>query len=324
MRATPPHPRSAKPVRTLHPRNRHQGRYDFVALKQSSPELADFVVLTPDGKESINFTDPLAVKALNRALLKLDYGVEHWDIPQGYLCPPIPGRADYLHTLADLLAVGNDGEIPRGKKIQVLDVGVGANCIYPLIGHAEYGWRFVGTEIDPVAMRNAQEIIKANTRFSSSIRLRQQNDPESILAGMVQDTDHFTLTLCNPPFHASAQEAAAGSNRKWQNLGRTQPGADSPLLNFGGQDFELWCPGGEEAFVKRMVMESVSLAEHCLWFSSLVAKSDCLPGILRCLKRAGAHQVETIEMSQGQKKSRLVAWSFLDPDQQREWKQLNW
>ncbi|MDB5981263.1 MAG: putative SAM-dependent methyltransferase, partial [Pseudomonas sp.] len=33
-----------KPKATLHPRNRHQGRYDFPKLIKSSPELAEFVV----------------------------------------------------------------------------------------------------------------------------------------------------------------------------------------------------------------------------------------------------------------------------------------
>ena len=41
---------------------------------------------------------------LNRAILMHHYGVKSWDIPAGYLCPPIPGRADYIHSVADLLA----------------------------------------------------------------------------------------------------------------------------------------------------------------------------------------------------------------------------
>lgn len=101
----------------LHPRNPHQGRYDFPALTACLPELAAFVTITPRGEESIDFADPAAVKALNRALLAHFYGVRHWDIPPGYLCPPIPGRADYVHTAADLLALSAAGEIPRGPKV---------------------------------------------------------------------------------------------------------------------------------------------------------------------------------------------------------------
>ena len=113
----------------LHPRNRHRSRYDFPALIASCPALAPFVKPNAWGDVSVDFADPAAVKMLNRALLQHFYGIEHWDIPADYLCPPIPGRADYLHHLADLLATSNGGEIPRGKGVAILDVGVGANCI---------------------------------------------------------------------------------------------------------------------------------------------------------------------------------------------------
>lgn len=94
----------------LHPRNRHQNRYDFTALQQANPELTAFVRRSPAGEPTIDFADPLAVKALNRALLAHHYQVKNWDIPDGFLCPPVPGRADYIHHLADLLAQSNDGE----------------------------------------------------------------------------------------------------------------------------------------------------------------------------------------------------------------------
>lgn len=141
----------------MHPRNKHSGRYDFEKLTKASPELARFVSLSPRGESTIDFSDPEAVKALNSALLKHFYGVTKWDIPAGYLCPPIPGRADYMHSIADLLASRNGGVIPRGPSVRVLDIGVGANCIYPIIGHYEYGWEFVGSDVDPVAIASAKE-----------------------------------------------------------------------------------------------------------------------------------------------------------------------
>ena len=141
----------------LHPRNRHRGRYDFPQLADALPALKPFLKPNPyDAAElTIDFADPAAVKTLNAALLSHFYGVAHWDIPAHYLCPPIPGRADYLHHVADLLAAGNGGGIPRGNATRILDIGVGANCIYPLIGQHEYGWRFVGTDIDPVTIAAA-------------------------------------------------------------------------------------------------------------------------------------------------------------------------
>lgn len=289
----------------LHPRNLHRSRYDFGLLVKSSPALRDFVVMTPYGEESINFADPAAVKTLNKALLKAYYQIEHWDIPVGYLCPPIPGRADYIHYLADLLARDNDGNIPKGKSVKVLDVGVGANCVYPIIGHQVYGWTFVGTELDKRAVESANNIVSANANLKDGISIRQQTHAQQILTGMIRKGEHFDLTLCNPPFHGSAAEAAAGSQRKLNNLGKK-----SNVLNFSGQAVELWCKGGEVAFIQTMVQESVAYADQVKWFTSLVSKSSSLESVYYMIQKVGALRMETIEMAQGQKISRFVAWSF--------------
>jgi 23S rRNA (adenine1618-N6)-methyltransferase len=323
-RPAPPQPAAPADKGQLHPRNRHQGRYDFPALIEASPELAAFVILNPYGKQSIDFANPAAVKVFNRALLKQFYGIEHWDIPADYLCPPIPGRADYLHYLADLLAAGNGGAIPRGAQVRALDIGVGANCIYPLLGNREYGWQFLGSDIAASAIASARAIVQANPGLAEAIELRQQTDAKHILHGLLQADERFDLSLCNPPFHASAEEAASGSKRKWRNLGKLDPKRKLPLLNFGGQAAELWCQGGEAAFVGRLIRESAQHAQQVLWFSTLISKASNLPGAYAALKQAGALDVRTVEMAQGQKQSRFVAWTFLSAEQQQEWRQQRW
>lgn len=265
---------------TLHPRNRHQGRYDFPALIKAHPDLARFTITNPYGKPSIDFANPEAVRVFNRALLKAQYGIQHWDIPTDYLCPPIPGRADYIHVLADLLGEDNGGEIPRGAQVRALDIGVGANCIYPLLGHSDYRWRFTGSDIDGVALASAKAIVQAN-KLDKAISLRQQAQPRHILSGLLQADERFDVTLCNPPFHASREEATRGSQRKWKNLGKQDPKRKLPVLNFGGQNNELWCEGGEIRFVSQLVAESVQYAAQVLWFTSLVSKASNLPGIGR-------------------------------------------
>jgi 23S rRNA (adenine1618-N6)-methyltransferase len=299
----------------LHPRNRHKNRYDFPELIKSSPQLTPFVGMNQFNNLSIDFKDSDAVKALNKALLKHFYGVELWDIPEGYLCPPIPGRADYLHYAADLLAQSN-GSIPRGKTVKVLDVGVGANCIYPLIGHHEYGWNFVGSDIDALAIKSASNIVEANG-LTRQISIRKQNSKEQIFKGVINAGEKFSLTICNPPFHASLQEAIAGTERKWKNLGHQQK--TETTLNFGGRQNELWCAGGEEGFVRNMIEESQTFAGSVLWFTSLISKKESLPGCYYALKQVNAAQVQTINMAQGQKVSRLLAWSFMDGEAQQQW-----
>lgn len=315
----PKSPASPSDKGQLHPRNRHQGRYDFPALIKASPELAAFVIINPYGNQSIDFANPAAVKVFNRALLMQFYGIAHWDIPADYLCPPIPGRADYLHYLADLLADDNGGEIPRGRSVRALDVGVGANCIYPLLGNREYGWRFLGADIAPQAIASAQTIVKANPGLGEQIELRLQPDAGHVFKGLLRPDERFELTLCNPPFHASADEATSGSKRKWRNLGKLDPKRKLPVLNFGGQAAELWCPGGEAAFVARLIRESAEHREQVLWFSTLISKSGNLPGVYTTLKNVGVVQSRTVEMSQGQKQSRFVAWTFHTAEQRQRW-----
>lgn len=307
----------------LHARNLHRSRYDFPQLIQSCPELAPFVSPNPYGDLSINFSDPIAVKMLNKALLKHFYGIRYWDIPKDYLCPPIPGRADYIHYLADVLSLHNNGQVPTGPKIQVLDIGVGANCIYPIIGRQSYGWKFVGSDIHPASVKSAQFIVEANPNLTKAIQIRLQKTPTHIFHGVIKPSDRFDLTLCNPPFHASQDEAHATATQKLKKLGKAFD-RSKVVLNFGGQNNELWCDGGEERFVCQMVQESTQFAEQCLWFSTLVSKKTTLPMLLKTLQNSKAVEVKTIKMTQGQKESRFVAWTFLGAKQQQAWKDARW
>jgi 23S rRNA (adenine1618-N6)-methyltransferase len=307
---------------SLHPRNLHRERYDFNSLIGSCPELRAFVRVNDYGDESIDFFDPKAVKSLNKALLKHFYNIHYWEIPENYLCPPIPGRADYIHYVADLLASENNDVIPRGLRINCLDIGVGANCIYPIVGTTEYGWSFVGADIDPVSIESAKKIVEMNDALKNNIELRHQPNPKHIFKDIIKENEYFDLTICNPPFHASAADAKEGSVRKLSNLkGKKIP---KPLLNFGGQSNELWCEGGEERFVADMIRESKPFGNSVLWFTTLISKSDRLDFALKSIKNTGAVEVKTILMSQGNKVTRFVAWTFLNQGQRVNWVKLRW
>lgn len=291
----------------LHPRNRFRNGYDFPGLIACRPRLAQFVATNAYGDASVDYADPEAVKALNQALLQHAYAIESWDVPPGYLCPPIPGRSDYLHHLADLPGIGN-APVPRRTPVVVLDIGMGANCIYPIIGAREYGWRFVGTEIDPVALQWAKKLVAANPAVADLIECRLQRSPLECFNGVINAGERFDLSMCNPPFHASAEAAAEGTRRKRRNLGHKK--SATPVLNFGGQASELWCDGGELAFVRRMIVESAARPGLCRWFTTLVSKSTHLPRLFQLLQEVKAVDVKTLEMTHGQKKSRILAWTF--------------
>ena len=302
---------------SLHPRNPHQGRYDLNVLTTVCPELKSHLILNPKGEQTVNFANEDAVRLLNQALLAQHYQVLHWNIPAGYLCPPIPGRADYVHYAADLLT---------GKKnnAKVLDIGTGANCIYPIIGSRSYGWKFVASDIDPVAVSAANLIVDSNAVLKNKIKVLQQKNQKSIFSGIIGPHDLFDLTLCNPPFHASLAEANAVTERKTHNLNRHKvkyngQQAIAEGRNFGGQKAELWCEGGELAFLKRMINESQNFSEQVMWFTSLVSKSENVKPLKKLLNQIGAKQVKVVSMSQGQKVSRLIAWSFLTSEQLDDW-----
>jgi len=299
----------------LHPRNLHHGQYDFVSLMSACAELKPHVITNPRGELSINFSDPQLVLLLNKALLAYFYDIAFWQIPEGYLCPPIPGRVDYIHYIADLLTDSFQGEVPTGSQIKGLDIGCGANCIYPILGSRSYDWSFVGADIDSLAIKTASLLVKANPNISKKITIRQQKSKQHILTGMVKSADRFAFTLCNPPFHASMEAATAGSQRKQENLSKKALVNTKSELNFAGKTHELSCAGGEIAFVKQMVTESTLIKEQVCWFTCLLSKGENVAPIKKLLKQSGAREIKVVEMAQGHKISRFVAWSFLTEQQ---------
>ncbi|WP_026897526.1 23S rRNA (adenine(1618)-N(6))-methyltransferase RlmF [Daejeonella oryzae] len=305
---------------SLHPRNKHRLRYDFKSLSKANPGLKTFVGTNKYGDESIDFSNPEAVKSLNKALLIFFYEINYWDIPEGFLCPPIPGRADYIHYAADLLATLNNGIIPR-KPVRVLDVGVGANCIYPLIGNKEYDWNFVGSDVSQSAVDSAQKIVSDN-QLENAIEIRKQQSPANFFKGIIKPGELFDLSICNPPFHSSLAEATSGTKRKLKNLGIASK--NKPILNFGGQGTELFCEGGEERFLGEMILESRHYSKNVCWFTSLVSKSKSLESSYNWLRKVKAAEYKTIDMAQGQKISRVLTWTFLSKKEQESWSKNRW
>ena len=297
-------------TKTLHPRNLHNNRYDFKALIKTKPQLKEFVKPNKYGDLSIDFADANAVISLNKALLAHFYGIKNYTIPNGYLCPPIPGRADYIHHIADLLAISNNGIIPRGKNIKGLDVGIGANGIYSIIGSSVYDWDFIGSDIENESIKSVENIVNLNESLKGKIKCKLQTNPENIFSGIITKNDFFDFTLCNPPFHKSLKESMEGNKRKVQNLTKEKTAINA--LNFGGKNNELWCKGGEITFIKNMIKESFEFKNNVRWFTTLVSKKENLPLIYKVLKSIKVTELKTIEMIQGQKTTRFIAWSFFE------------
>jgi 23S rRNA (adenine1618-N6)-methyltransferase len=279
----------------LHANNKFNKGYNFEELILKNPLLKEFVIKNKYDATTVDFSNPKAVKELNKALLFTYDKITIWDFPDENLCPPIPGRLDYIHHLSDILV--------SEENIKILDIGTGATCIYPLLGVAEFNWSFVASDIDLDSLDTAQDIIYDN-KLESKIELRQQFDEQHILKGILKEDDSFSAIMCNPPFYKSAEEAQGANRRKTRNLG------NNAIRNFSGNNNELWYVGGEKAFLHNYLYESSLFKEKSTWFTSLVSKKENVESLEKSSKKLGATDFKIIPMSQGNKVTRIVCWRF--------------
>lgn len=277
----------------MHKRNLHRLGYDFDRLVAAHPALETHVISSPTGEKTIDFSDALAVLEFNRALLDLHYNIKNLKMPDHALAPAVPGRADYIHHLSDLIGKGDK----KG-----LDIGCGASAIYCLLGNAIYNYEMVGVDVDDLSI----EYAKKNTSKNDRIEIRNQINRAFILKGVLRDQEHFDFVLCNPPFYNSEEEAVKANLKKQQQLG-----IDKKERNFSGLAHELWCNGGEALFIKRMIKESVTVKNQVTWFTCLLSRKQHLDKPIKQINKLKA-TYKVIPMSIGNKETRFLAWTF-DP-----------
>ena len=306
----------------LHPRNKNRNNYDLSALVKLNPELKQYITLNKYGGISIEFSNPVAVRILNMSLLNLYYGIKYWKFPEDNLCPPIPGRADYIHHIADLLAENNFGKIPKGDKITCLDIGMGASCIYPIIGTTEYNWKFIASDINLRSINSARKIIESNVTIKNKIECRLQKNKNSILKNILEKEEKIDIIICNPPFHSSKEDAQKSTLRKLRNLSNKK--VKNNHLKFAGLNNEIIFEGGEIKFIENIINESKLYAKNCYWFSTLVSKQSNLKKTYKLIDKTGAYFVKTIPIGTGNKSSRIVAWTFKSKDSQNKWREDKW
>jgi len=192
----------------VHPKNPFNHDYNFETLIAEYPPLKPFVFENEHGNYTIKFADHEAVKALNAALLKAHYGITHWYIPENNLCPPIPGRLDYLLHVADLL--------PE-KEIYLLDIGTGANLIYPILATRHFNWKCTASEVNLDSLHNAQEIITKNESLKN-IDLRHQQFKTHILEQIIRPPDFLMWQCAIRPFLKTGpmpNRATVGNLKIW-------------------------------------------------------------------------------------------------------------
>ncbi|MDA3930605.1 MAG: RlmF-related methyltransferase [Prolixibacteraceae bacterium] len=180
-----------------HVRNRNREKYNLEALLTSNPELANHLKPNIKGEDSVDLSNPDAVKVLNQAILNHYYGITNWNFPKEYLSPSVPLRADYIHFMADLLCEHNFGKIPTGDIITCYDIGIGASCILPLIGVVDYNWNFIGADIDEKVIESASNIVESNTALKGKITCKLQENPKDAFYGIIDRDEKIDVSICS-------------------------------------------------------------------------------------------------------------------------------
>ncbi|KAH9966325.1 hypothetical protein BGW80DRAFT_1230306 [Lactifluus volemus] len=285
----------------MHQRNAYKSPPDFESLSRIYPPLRPHIIrVSVNERPTIDFHDPTAQRRLTQALLFRDFNIQ-LEIPNDRLCPPVPNRLNYILWLQDIISHTTSPE--SSTSIRGIDIGTGASAIYPLIAcRLSPNWHFVATDIDSVSLLSAQSNIDSNG-LSERITLIRADPTGPIMIPLIQDAAaSFDFCMCNPPFYASKEQLTYSSATK----------ALSPNAICTGAEVEMITPGGEEAFVSRMVSESITLGERCRWYTSMLGKQSSVTALVTLLHDHSITNYALTELVQGQTRRWAIAWSFTD------------
>ncbi|KAI0188272.1 hypothetical protein EV127DRAFT_131316 [Xylaria flabelliformis] len=274
---------------------------NFAHLGQKYPE---FGALLKDGVH-LDFTNPEAVMALTKTLLKSDFGLEI-KLPSNRLCPPVPNRHNYILWLKDLLDSTSSSyteQYEPEREVTGLDIGTGASLIYPLLGCTQRsGWGFVATDIDAESLASARENARLNG-LESRIRIVDRGGSgESLIPLDELNIESIDFVMVNPPFYSSETELLDLARQK----------AQPPHSACTGAPVEMVCEGGEVKFVGRMIEESLSLGGRVQWYTAMLGKLSSLEALVEILKGHNIDNFAVTTFIQGSKTRRWgLAWSFI-------------
>ncbi|KAI9365867.1 hypothetical protein BD770DRAFT_423739 [Pilaira anomala] len=278
----------------MHPRSVFNERPDFGQLAERYDSFKPFIIKGKGDRVHIDFKDPEAVKELNVCLMKEYFDIT-MDFPIDSLCPPVPNRLNYILWLQDLM-----NDTVTTTNIIGIDIGVGASCIYPLLGCANNpNWRFLATDVDSRSIKYAIENVERNN-LQDRIIIRYNPDPNKIF--ILDDTTDYDFCMCNPPFYSSQEEIEQGLLNKELE----------PSTVCQGSINEMITEGGELGFISRMIKESVGLGRRIRWYTSLVGLKKTIQPLVRLLKESGISNYVVTTFIQGDTTRWGIAWSFYE------------
>jgi 23S rRNA (adenine1618-N6)-methyltransferase len=109
--------------------------------------------------------------------------------------------------------------------------------------------------------------------------------------------------MANPPFYSNTAELLTSASLK------SRP----PFTACTGSASEMVTPGGETAFVTRLISESLVLRSRIRWYTAMLGKLSSVSSLVATLREHRVDNYAVTEFIQGTKTRRWgLAWSFGD------------
>eukprot|EP01084_Bolivina_argentea_P152073 265328_1 len=299
----------SKENKLMHPRNIY--RYNKPNYYKLSLKYKFFAqVLKQNNKTGdyyINYNDPKSNVMLTKVLLKNDFNLE-FEHPINHLCPPITQRLNYILWIQDLLQCINK----NNNKYHGFDIGVGASCIFPLLGikigeEQNQLWSFIASDIDEESIQFANKNIEINN-LNTKIKVIHQTNSEQIFKGIIskpKQTENtkndilFDFTVCNPPFFEHLEQTGL-------NNARNNNATYSELV---------YEDGGEVGFIKLMIDEIIELKLYnkIRWFTTMLGKKSSIKLIENMINKTDMNVfIVTNEFFQGKQMRWGLAWTYVN------------
>lgn len=229
---------------------------DFLTLIKEFPELKKYILKqNEDNEEEFQFdwsNNELSL-LMDKSILNYYFNIKYYDIPKGFLIPPIPSRINYINLINSIITkLIKDINI---KNIIGIDIGTGANIIYPILGYSIYKWKFICTEINKEAYNNAKLILQKNN-LENNINIIKQNNKDNIFISILNRENKYIFSMCNPPYYNYENEIKLEDKKRDNEY------------NFD----EIYYKNGEYGFFQRYFEESICYKNNVFLYTILIGK----------------------------------------------------
>ena len=229
---------------------------DFLTLIKEFPELKKYILKqNEDNEEEFQFdwsNNELSL-LMDKSILNYYFNIKYYDIPKGFLIPPIPSRINYINLINSIITkLIKDIDI---KNIIGIDIGTGANIIYPILGYSIYKWKFICTEINNEAYNNAKLILQKNN-LENNINIIKQNNKDNIFISILNRENKYIFSMCNPPYYNYENEIKLEDKKRDNEY------------NFD----EIYYKNGEYGFFQRYFEESICYKNNVFLYTILIGK----------------------------------------------------